>query len=209
MFKGVCKTLGLVMGLCFGAAGAANAAIITADSATGNGTFNNSADVLIDGLVTPETRPWNYFTNVYWTDMASVSFVVDLGSVHLLEDLVIAADNNDDYWVETSLNGISWSDLFTIDDSYGNVPETPVGGTDIFSTINSDPEFVSELDFSPLYARYIRISATDGDGQWAVGEVQAHGTPAPVPLPPAYLLMGCGLIGLIAISKPRKSHPTH
>ena len=180
-----------------GAANMASAVPINAVSASGTGTYKNSPDLLIDGVIPSEGTWWTATTNVWWYGTDPV-FTIDLGALYSVEDVVVSVDNNDDYNVSYSLNNINWFNLFTIDRTYGDIPVIP-GGMDTMSTILGDPEYVSQIDFSPVQARYLKISATGGDNFYAVAEVKAYGTH--VPEPSTILLIGVGLLGLAVYNK--------
>ena len=64
---------------------------------------------------------------------------------------------DDDYVVQYSIDNLAYSDLFTISSSYGNLPVSP-GGMDTMTTIAGDPEYVPEINFIPVEARYLRSS---------------------------------------------------
>ncbi len=177
----------------------ASAALIDADSASGTGTYNNSPDpLLIDHVIPNEGTYWRADTNVWWYGTDPV-FTIDLGSTYKVEDVVVSVDNNDDYEVEYSLDNTTWTHLFSIDNTYGEI----TWGMDTMSTDFTDPEYVSQIDFTPVQARYLRIFATDGDYMYAVAEVEPYGQP--VPIPPAIMLMGTGLLGLAGYSRKRFS----
>ncbi len=185
-----------------GAASSASTALIDAVSASGSGTYNNSPNPLLINHVIPEEGTWwTSSTNVWWNGTDPV-FTIDLGSIYLVEDVVVSVDNNDDYEVEYSLDNTTWTHLFSIDDTYGDIPESP-GGMDTMSTDSSDGEYVSQIDFTQVQARYLRIFSTDGDNMYAVGEVEAYGQP--VPIPSTIMLMGTGLLGLVGYNRKRFS----
>jgi len=48
-------------------------------------------------------------------------------------------------------------------------------GMDTMSSIPEHPEYIEDLEFFPLRARYIRIFAEDGDNQFAISEFQVFG----------------------------------
>lgn len=131
------------------------------------------------------------------------SITLDYGSQYLINDVLASVDNNDRYAVDYSLDGFTFSNLFTILPSYGEVPAFP-GGMDTMSTDFTSNEYVPGIDFAPITARFLRFHATGGDGFYAVGELQAFGSP--VPEPSTYGLIGAaGLTALAALRRRRTS----
>ncbi len=180
------------MVLVFSVFGSANAVLINAVSASGTGTYHHSADLLIDGTIPAEKTGWTNSTNVWWHG-TTPTFTIDLGSLCTVEDVLLQVDNNDYYNVEYSTNGSSWNNLFSINSGFGEVG----WGMDTMSTDSSNPEYIDEINFTPVSAQYLRIYATGGDNSYAVSELQAYGTTAaPVPEPCTLLLMGSGILGM-------------
>ncbi len=175
-------------------AGTANAALITPASITGTGTYNNSADLITDGTYPVEWSVWTGATSVWWYG-TTPTFTIDLGALYALEDVVLSVDNNDSYSVMSSTDGSSWSTLFIIDRTYGDVG----WGMDTMSSIAGDTEYVPGIDFATQNARYLLLSAVSGDNAYAIGELQAYGTLAAttaVASPATLALFGLGLCGL-------------
>lgn len=179
----------LFFGMMTGVMGSVQATPVSAVSATGTGTFNNSPDMLIDGVLASEGSLWKAGTSVWWSGM-SPTFTIDLGGVVLLEDLLVQVDNNDAYRFEYSENNNTWSSLFDIQVSDGEVG----WGMDTMSTDSQNSEYIASLDFAPVDARYIRVFAIGGDNFYSVSEIQAFA--APVPEPSTIMLFGLGLLTL-------------
>ncbi len=168
--------------------------VINAVSASGIGTYNNNPGLLINHSTTAEGGSWTSATGVWWYGTAP-KFTVDLGSLYTVDDLLVNIDNNDDYKVEYSANNSSWSRLFSIARSYGEVG----WGMDTMTSMKGDPEYISGIDFAPVKARYLRISATGGDNKYAVSEIEASGAAVPIPAPAC--LVALGLVGLLGLRK--------
>jgi len=124
-------------------------------------------------------------------------------SAYYLSDITLSVDNNDDYLIEYTSDGIDWHTLFTINENNGEITETQ-GGFDIMNSIAGDDEYLSVLDFETVVAKAVRVSATDGDGNYAINEIQTFGPP--VPEPSTMLLFGFGILGIAGIMKNRCGH---
>ena len=166
----------------------ANGQLITPNNVTTSGIYNNSDTLIYDGFFPVEWSDWTGVGNMWWNGQTGSSGVVaqfDLGAVYNVDDSEMSFDNNDTYAVDYSLDGTSWSNLFTVLSSYGEVAV----GMDTFSTIATSPEYISQIDFATTQAQYLRVYAVGGDNAYSIGELQFFGTVVPEPtcLP---LLMG-------------------
>lgn len=168
------------------------AAQVSPVSVSGYGSYNNSPTLITDGNIPAEYTDWTNQQNVWWQG-TGVELVIDFGSIRSITDVLVSVDNNDDYLVEWG--GGTWTPLFAISSSQGNVGY----GMDTMSTDSNHPEYIAELDFAPVQTQYLRIRATGGDNLYSVGELQAFGSPVPVPA--AAWLFSSGLLGLIGLSR--------
>ncbi|NTU53473.1 MAG: PEP-CTERM sorting domain-containing protein [Chlorobiaceae bacterium] len=191
-YRWAARTLALAGVLSLGMSDESIAAPINIITATGDGGYYNSPGRLIDGEIPDEGTWWASSTNVYWNGTAPF-FTLEFDSVYTLVDLLVQVDNNDDYLIQYSLNGADWVGLYTIPGSAGNIN----GGMDTF--------IPSEINFSPVNARYIRLSALDGDNMYAISEVQAFGT-SPVPEPASVVLLGSGLFALFGYRAKKETY---
>jgi RHS repeat-associated protein len=134
--------------------------------------FIGSPDLISDSSI-PGNYAWSQDGNsVFWEGQAgSLVFNLDLGAPVLLTDLILSVENDDNYVIQSSLDGQNWSYLAQVLPGEGEVD----WGMDQLSSIQSDNEFAPSLEFDAVVARHLRIMASGGDGIYAIGEVQAIG----------------------------------
>ena len=181
--------------------------LIPAVSVTGTGTYYNSASLIIDGYLPPRYTYYANSTNVYWYG-SSPQFTISLGGMYTVSDLTVDVHNNDDYVVQYSTDGFDFTNLFTFLASYGPVPVDP-GGMDILTTISTYPTDPGHLTtpayvgvgFAPVEASYLRVFAENGDGDYAIGEVQAFGSAVPEPSAP--ISGSIAILVMMALRGPR------
>lgn len=122
------------------------------------------AEVLTDGIQPANGIGWNTgLSAVLAGHQAFVEY--DLGRTQLVDSIYLQADNNDAYVVSASVDGRVFSELWVA---------TPTEKSGM------RPRLASALGVS---ARYLRLSATGGDGAYAVGELQVFSS-RPRPFPP-------------------------
>lgn len=183
----------LFLSILLGAAMQLPAALITPTGVTASGGHNNSAGLIIDNTIPAESSVWNAATNVWWSG-TSPTFTIDLGGLYQVQDLLASVDNNDRYLFSYSTDNATFLSLTTIEPGYGEINS----GMDTMTTINPHPEHVASLVFSPVTARYIRVSAASGDNLYSIGEVQVFGDAAGVPEPSSMALFSLGAVLLAA-----------
>ena len=128
--------------------------------------FNHNKNLIINGIFPSEGTHWQNSQNVWWNGTGT-QFTIDLGPIHTVDNLSTSVDNNDTYQIEYSVNNITFSHLFTISAGAGNITPS-AGGMDTF--------FASEINFSPVSARYLKIRAISEDNSYSIGELAAFGT---------------------------------
>ena len=105
----------VLLGLCLAlAARAASAA--SADPRT-----------LVDAPLLPEGSAWNAPTATVLANVAD-PIVLDLGSPAVFRALLLQADGNDVYWVETSDDGAAWTTVWRVPRAFGSA-RTAIGVT--------------------------------------------------------------------------------
>lgn len=139
------------------------------------GQYNNSPRLILDGQIPEQGSAWNGDGCVWW-EADTVYFIVDLGGDYRVENLLLQVDNNDDYRVEYSPDGKSFHSLVSVSQDFGEIGD----GMDTMSSDPASPDFIEGLKFSPVTARYLKISGLNGDNAYAVSEVQVTGAPVPV-----------------------------
>lgn len=173
MCRRVLGVLGLLLVAAAPAAESAMAgesALIAPQSIKGTGEYSNSPSLIIDGQTPAEETAWNDDACVYW-EKPQARFVITLDGVYQITGLAIQADNNDDYVIETSTDGKSFSPLLVVLGDWGGV----FSGMQSLSTLPGDPHFVPEMAFKPASAKYVRLSARNGDEAYSVSELTLYG----------------------------------
>lgn len=149
-----------------------NSVYIEPIAVSGYGSYVNSAALIVDGFKPAESSVWSGPYSAWWINDKTVEFIIDLGQVWSIHDVAVSLDDNDSYALSYSIDGIVYSNLFHV---LSNMGETP-WGIETISTIKDDPEYIEQLDFSPIQSRYVKISATDGDNSYAIAEVSIYGS---------------------------------
>jgi hypothetical protein len=88
-----------------------------------------------------------------------------------------SVDNNDIYRMQTSMDNVTFTPLFYVLPSDGAVSES-TGGMDTMTSF-AGPDFVANMAFSPINARYLRVYGESGDSFFSMGGVQAFGSAVP------------------------------
>ena len=155
--------------------------VLRSGSPWGPGSTSSSAASPVDGLFQPEMTQWNN-GSFWWDQDPSVNQVEMIWTVYLdqsyaLDRLVVQADNNDTYVVET-WTGADWVSVF-------DVPA--VGG---FGLMTRDSGIIPSFTTDRL-----RFRATGGDLYYSLSELQAFAA-VPEPATLAMMIAGFGLVGL-------------
>ena len=159
------------------------------------------AGTVTDGLFLADGQQWN-IDSVFWNGNSipdtEDSITVELKGAATVTGLVMQADNNDLYSVSyEDISGV-WHALPGTFSPHGTVSGVgSVGwglGTDSMSFV------------SAITATAFNITASNGDGFYAVSEFQATGTFLPaVPEPTSGLLMLAGLGALASLARRRSA----
>ncbi|MFO0601042.1 MAG: discoidin domain-containing protein [Myxococcaceae bacterium] len=123
----------------------ANRAPIRADAVPNPGR-------LTDGQAALDGEPWDGPTAVMVPQAASVEF--DLDQPTQLSGAALQADNNDDYTLSVSDDGVTWREVWR---------GGPVDGSGLRTRSTTD------LD---VKARYVRLTASGGDTRYSVSELE-------------------------------------
>ena len=139
---------------------------------------------IADGVFAPNGTSWNntQYAVVLPTEGPGHALVIDLGAAmsicgngfDCLSEPSIQADDNDVYQLDYSLDGVSWV-------KYGQFPTVSNGGlqTRTFQC-NTRPDLsqpCSATNHGPNFtARYVRVWAVSGDGEYSVSELQLYNT---------------------------------
>jgi len=91
------------------------------------------------------------------------------------------------------MDNVTFTPLFYVLPSDGAVSES-TGGMDTMTSF-AGTDFVANMAFSPVNARYLRVYAESGDGLYSIGEVQAFGSAVPEP---STYVSGIGALTLVA-----------
>jgi hypothetical protein len=148
-------------------------ALIYPEGIQGYGEFSGPADLLVDGYTPAEGGSWQEDTCVSWTDRDAY-FMVDLGRVLEVTGLEMQVYPGNGYRVDYSIDNINFISLLELRGAPGDI----ASGMDTISTRPSDPEYVADLDFFPVRARYLKIYGFEGDGPFAVSELLIYGPAA-------------------------------
>jgi hypothetical protein len=203
----------------------ANPITFTDVSATGTFSSGSSSNLttpgnlslLTDGIFPGEGSFWQSSVTITFNQWGSTYdreyFTFDMGSLFLVDDIIISSDNNDSYTIEYSPDNTNWLNLTTANLSYGEMHT----GMDTLSSIFEDSEYVTGLNFAQSDpARYLRIyvdgyqgngptSTPDvGDGAYAIGEFQAFGVVYEAPEPATMLFFATALLGFVGLRIKKK-----
>lgn len=137
---------------------------------TAEGTVTGTPAHLTDTVFAPEHTYWHDLDYAVVTPSGS-ALVIDLGGTRYVSELVLQADCNDDYRIERRTDGAAWQDVH----SFGTT-SCPGLRTRLRTAL-----------VAPVPARYLRVSALNGDASYSVSELQAFaivGGPGCVPCTP-------------------------
>lgn len=133
------------------------------------------AEKIIDGVIPPEGSDARSAKVVFW-EAGDTIFTVDLGMECEISGIRIQVDHDDDYHIDTSIDGVEFFPLVEITGDDGEMAY----GMDTMNSAGDDPEFIPGLAFFPVAARFIRIYGVRGD-VFALSEIQFFGRPLSEP----------------------------
>lgn len=143
-----------------------------------NGTFGTTAaaaSTVTDGVFLPKDNPWQDGT-VWWEEATSPgnTIVIDLSAPALIGGLIVQADDNDSYLLEYQDLAGTWSAAWLVP----NFDVEPFGMQTRPNALDSSEQYLLPV---PVEAKALRIKGnpSDGDGLFAVSEVQAFAVPEP------------------------------
>lgn len=136
------------------------------------GTHSNEVRLLVDGGLAPNESGWDSDACVWWNGTETY-FIIDLGEMVRIDEILMQADNNDTYQLEYSADGNTFQSLMRVEMDHGEVS----WGLDTFSSEAENPAYVDALDFQPAEGRYIKIQAVEGDDSFAISEVMVSTSP--------------------------------
>jgi len=156
---------------------------------TGGGCCGQTANAqtVVDGIFLPKNRQWDQ-GSVWWDDHDGVAnhLVIDLNGIFSLESFVIQADDNDAYLLEY------WDTATATWQTAWNIPNYNSPGMGMGMHTHYDSEsYVLERAITTDALRFSG-NLSNGDRLFSVSEIQAFGSP--VPLPPAVWLFGSSLV---------------
>jgi hypothetical protein len=143
-----------------------------------NGTFGSLASQAVtvdDGIFLAEGTLWT--SGTVWWHGTSPEVIINLGMDYVIDKFKIQADNNDTYAIHAFDGG---SEVYV-----ANFPTYGLGGMRTRPVYNIA---------TPIVCDRLIFQATGGDNSYSVSEIQAFGSP--VPVPSSLLLLGSGLVGL-------------
>lgn len=162
------------------------------DSSGWDGGLLADAATVTDGVFLPINTQWNVGT-VFWTGNYGVDTItVTLAHQSLVNELVIQADNDNNYLVEYLNSANVWQAAAVLS------PNRSWGQDNGSATLAA-----------PVLTTAFRISGTGdaGDLRFSVSEFQAIGQVVAVPEPATYGMLGAGLalLGVVARRQSRRA----
>jgi hypothetical protein len=145
-------------------------------------------ETLVDGIFFPRSMQWD-LGPVWWDETyGKATIEIDLGGLYSINSMIIQADDNDGYRVSY------W------DSGWQTVWEIPaLGGWGMQTRPNAFDDTEKYLLPATITTNLLKFEGIGGDGLYSVSEIQAYGSPAP--LPNTLLLLASGLVGLGALRR--------
>jgi hypothetical protein len=112
---------------------------------------------MTDGVAAPDGDEWK---STRTSIISPNGFAIwDLGEEKPIRAALLQGDNNDDYLLEGSIDNVTWSVLWRV------------------HTVGVPGLQLRTIRTLEQPARYIRLTARNGDGSFSVSEVELHATP--------------------------------
>lgn len=112
---------------------------------------------MTDGVASPEGDQWKSTQTSIIAIDGSATW--DLGEPKPIRAAMLSGDNNDDYLLESSLDGATWAVLWRV------------------HTVGDAGMRLRMIRTLDATARYVRLTARGGDGSFSVSELELHSSP--------------------------------
>ncbi len=154
-----------------------------------NSTYAVNTHTLLDNkwfeemsytLISTENTSSDLLSHSFWWPNPDSQITIDLQQPFNVQDILIQVDSNDLYQLEYSIDDINWKNLLTI--SPNQEPDTLLYGMNTLSTNPLHNQYSENIDFTPVSAQYLRLSASGGDYAYFISELQIFGNPINTPV---------------------------
>jgi len=154
----------------------------------------SASSVLTSGTFFAEGTCW--LDGVAWTANANGApdYVdIDLGGAYSISSAIVQADDNDSYELQYLGTDNAYHDWWNV---------ASVNAWGLVTRPSGDQ--TTQQSLPTVTATGLRLFATGGDGEYALGQVEVFGNAVGTPEPGALMLLGAGLSGLGLLRRRRK-----